>query len=779
MSKLTFIFGYLVTIAPVICLLGTKNGEFPAIYNEHHGYLPCHYQFLNQTYRVTCSHIHLMEIPKCRQLNITNCASVSQLDISGNDIQQLNKGAFTEFPNLTLLDMSYNPLFRIQNGDFQGLNKLQTLKLYQASPQGGDYQTLMDKDIFRPLQNLKYLDLSECKINASQLLLEILCSLPASVETLLMDRVFYRTATHFNFVMLDKTMSKCFKHLNLKKLSLRANKIIEVTPEFIMNVRHLEYLTLRDNNIVGDRSTIPTLLVATNLTFLDLGCQSMWTCDENYKTGVDISQYQTKSSYMKPIQGQSNTTEVFFFKKLTTLRMDHYAGSKIIGDIPDICWMNNHVVHWDVSYVNVVKISGTLKCLWNLKFLNMRGIRANKIDPLLFQDLISLEILLLAESYPGKMLGHESASKIFQYTPNLVYLELAKNGITSLNVELFQNLENLRVLNLSNNFIYNIDCNLTALTSLEYAALSDNLFEKLPWKIITILKRNVNLKNISATLDISWNPFRCTCPFLLDLLALYKLKITILHLNSTEGQLTCVLPNGTSIPFVQAVHKEILSFCGNLTLLHSVWPLFHLCLILVIISSLSYGYRWKIKYTWHTLLTSFYKQEYNRNDFRFDAFVSYCTQDENWVVPKIIVKLEEDEKLKYKLCLHYKHFVAGRVITDNIAAAVAASRRTLLVVTKNYLQSPWSHFEINFAQSHHIQNYSGSRGLIAILHPNVFSVRGRGHDAMVLNRLLDSVTYIEWPVKEEKRDVFWLKLSRLLGSPMRRLDESDDELLEF
>ena len=145
----------------------------------------------------------------------------------------------------------------------------------------------------------------------------------------------------------------------------------------------------------------------------------------------------------------------------------------------------------------------------------------------------------------------------------------------------------------------------------------------------------------------------------------------------------------------------------------------------------------------------FYNKEQQRTDFRFDAFISYCSHDEDWVRKKLVANLEKENN-KYKLCLHYRHFIPGRCITDNITAAVQKSRKTVLVVTKKYLKSGWCDFETRFAQTHHLHEHTG--GVIGIIHPEVFHVRGA--HGMALDRLLDSVTYINWRLERNRKHFF-------------------------
>ena len=736
-------------------------------------YIPCR---INTTYQIDCSSLGLKSVPDCKSLKVTDCRLITEMNLYNNRIELLRNRSFTSFPNLVFLDLGRNPILKFETACFAGVRHLQSLKLTSILLEE-DRNTIFSNDTFVPLMNLKYLDLSQSRLHVQHVFETVLCGVTSSIETLLMDHVFHFNAES-SFVLLNSKMSKCFGHMRLKKLSLHHNKIVEITSEFVSNLRHLEHISLRYNNIIGDRGAAFSFMFAHNLTFLDIGCQNNWQC-EKYAYPANIPNFQGKN-ILQSHPNKSNGREIHFLPNLHTFRMDHFDGQKGPVKIPDICWSNNHLVELDLSYRHTESISGTLRCMWNLKFLNLRGCRLSYLDRMIFHDMVSLKVLLLDYvASSNTLFGQDSNKKFFENNKDLVYLELSHNKIDILHKESFKNLNKLSFLNLSHNQIQHLDDQFENLTSLEHVDTSYNALARIPTRLLSVLERNMKINHsLKGIINMVGNPFQCSCTLLSEITRIQMSTVQVISLNSNHDHLSCFLQNGTRIPFSK-VREQLSSSCHvsyELTPVVFLTFVYPLCLIVISLSTCGYRYRWWVKYAWYTVLHLFYKKEQERTDFTFDAFISYCSEDEDWVRRKLVANLEQENN-KYNLCLHYRHFLPGRNITDNIVAAVQTSRKTVLVVTKKYLRSGWCDFETRFALAHHLHEHTG--GVIGIIHPEVFHVRGTC--GTVFDRLLDSVTYIKWPLEKEMEGLFWMRLKKALGAPMRSRTENVDtyNLLEF
>lgn len=78
-------------------------------------------------------------------------------------------------------------------------------------------------------------------------------------------------------------------------------------------------------------------------------------------------------------------------------------------------------------------------------------------------------------------------------------------------------------------------------------------------------------------------------------------------------------------------------------------------------------------------------------DYTYDVFISYSTQDRAWVQDVLLATLESNG---LKVCIDYHSFAGGEVILNEIMRAIERSRKTLLILTPNYLESRWTRLEL-------------------------------------------------------------------------------------
>lgn len=58
---------------------------------------------------------------------------------------------------------------------------------------------------------------------------------------------------------------------------------------------------------------------------------------------------------------------------------------------------------------------------------------------------------------------------------------------------------------------------------------------------------------------------------------------------------------------------------------------------------------------------------------------------------------ELEIKHSYKLCIHERDFLPGMGIADNIVECIGASKRIILILSQNFLSSPWCQYEVQIA----------------------------------------------------------------------------------
>jgi CheY-like chemotaxis protein len=85
-----------------------------------------------------------------------------------------------------------------------------------------------------------------------------------------------------------------------------------------------------------------------------------------------------------------------------------------------------------------------------------------------------------------------------------------------------------------------------------------------------------------------------------------------------------------------------------------------------------------------------------KNKFDYDVFISYSHQDKNWVRGTLLTRLE---KTGLKVFIDFRDFKIGAANVKEMERGVAKSRKTLIVLTPEYLKSGWTEFETLMAQT--------------------------------------------------------------------------------
>ncbi|XP_075936667.1 LOW QUALITY PROTEIN: toll-like receptor 13 [Anarhichas minor] len=141
---------------------------------------------------------------------------------------------------------------------------------------------------------------------------------------------------------------------------------------------------------------------------------------------------------------------------------------------------------------------------------------------------------------------------------------------------------------------------------------------------------------------------------------------------------------------------------------------------------------------------------------QYDAFVSYNTHDEPWVIRELLPKLEGEQD--WRLCLHHRDFEPGKPIIDNITDAIYGSRKTICVISRRYLESEWCSREIQVASFRLFDERKDV--LIMVFLEDIPIAQLSPYYRM--RKLLKRRTYLSWPRAEEHPELFWEKLRQAL-----------------
>ena len=715
-------------------------------------------------YKLDCRNKILTYIPRCQEISL-NCSFIFELILSKNRIQRLPSSGFSDYWNLRSLDISYNPVTQIQKDTFNGLSKLQNLTMtYLNNRSPGSVR--ISNETFRDLTSLRYLDLTGSHSMNIYDLFDSFCSL-TRLDSLIMDKILKYSKS----IKLDGELTSCLRNLNLKRISMNSARIAEFTGGFVMRVKSLHYASLSNNLIEDDNINIrgfTVIPVVHNLEYLDGSCQHMEghaPCYEPFEwqdwLPNEPKMFQKQSSIVPSTTVNTTLIKVSFLTKLHTVIFRHNEVSETSARFDQFCWDNNTIINVDLAYSQGLHLYHSVPCFRHLRFLNLQNSENLILPKDFFTQMISLEVLLLgsAKDLPVPRLPTDSFLNLSNNI-HLQFLDISGLSLKYIPNDFLSQLKRLEVLILNKNEIDDVSQikNLQALTHVD---LSSNLLRDIPLDIIYQLENRFNSQHQKkkVQLRLSKNPILCTCSSLYKIQILLQSVIHIEDLHKRNGILRCILPDdkrSVSFPDAFDILKQQCNQVDN-----TLFVLYLLLLIAMLVFSCCIRYRWRIVYTWYVSMQMVPAKENSGSDCVFDAFIAFSAADETWVRTNLIRQLEEGNK-PYNLCVHDRNFLPGEYIAVNIISAIEASRRTILVVTKKFIKSNWCYFETQAAQSHHILNQK--KALIAIVFPGVHKAANKNR---VLSQVLDMVTYLEWPAREEERSDFWLKLKTALGKPKR------------
>jgi hypothetical protein len=260
-------------------------------------------------------------------------------------------------------------------------------------------------------------------------------------------------------------------------------------------------------------------------------------------------------------------------------------------------------------------------------------------------------------------------------------------------------------------------------------------------------------------LDLSNNKLSCDCQ---DIDFVEWVSQTNVHLRGLSNY-TCTYKNGKieKLKSAKEIYMRLSKDCADYTPV-IVGACFGIALLLTIaFGGIIHRYRWDLRYLYYTIKLKMKgsKQFTNRNneeEFKYDAFTSYAHENSLFVMNSVILKLENTRHLK--LLVHGRDFLAGEYVFDNIMQAIKTSRKTLILMSQDFLRSEWCIFEMNMARLESIK--TGRNAVCLVMLENV-SISGL---PLELIDIIRQQTYLEIPVDSQSTNQCWDRLHSTLVS---------------
>lgn len=363
-----------------------------------------------------------------------------------------------------------------------------------------------------------------------------------------------------------------------------------------------------------------------------------------------------------------------------------------------------------------------LRGLYSLKSLYLTNNNIYHLAPDTFDDLTDLSFLTLDNCCVGVK---KLEPGVFKNLRNLTRLAAENMGIQNFSKEVFGNLTQLRLLQLNRNAMQSLSVDaLMSLPMLRYLDIRDNP--------VSCTCNNGPLQNYTK------NNTDVQVVYLYNLSCQHNPKLKFYNFDTKvcRGDIGMYLFFSTSAAIF----------------LFTIIPLFYVKLY------------WKMKYSYY-VFRAWFSEQWSRfheeeENCKYDAFISYNSSDEQWVMDQLLPNLEGGGS-SFKLCLHHRDFELGRDIVDNIVSAVYSSRKTICVVSRNFLQSEWCSLEIQLA-SYRLFDEHRDVLLLVFLEPISERQLSSYHR---MRKVMLKKTYLQWPGSDctnptQAQELFWNQLRR-------------------
>lgn len=627
-------------------------------------------------------------------------SSLQVLNLANNKIQSIETETFQKNPQLEAVRLDGNFISDI-NGVFVSLTKLLWLNLSENHLVWFDYAfipgSLKWLDIhanfieilgnYYKIQNelhVKTLDASHNRLVSLSAM-----SIPNSVELLFINN---------NFISSIETDTFLEKR-NLTRVDMYANEI-----------ESLDINSLRVSRVPDDRA-LPEFYISSNPFRCD--CTMRWlllinsVTSRQYPRVMDLENVICKESYVRGVK----------FLPVSSLNIKDFL-CKYDYHCPDDC----HCCDFNFCNCKIV-------CPRNCSCYHDSTKTTNVVDCSVKQfKLVPQNMPMDATHiYLDGNVYNELNESVFDQMHQALVIYLNSSSIVHIHNNTLSKLEHLRILHLDNNKLKQLrGLELSKLNNLKELYLQNNEIEYISNETFSNLgalevlrldgNRLVNyglwhLDNNKRlqSLFIGNNRWSCDCKYLQGFITYVSQNVEkVIDTHNLWCLNENVSPEKKPLNLNVTVCSEIADtsmisdffVSNNLPLLASALTGFMLILlILALVFTFRYACRMWL-YSNCGIKLSPLAGAFEEADKLYDAYICYSPQDEEFVVDTLARELENGYP-SYHLCLHYRdvpQFEATYAqFPDLVVEATEASRRIIVVLTKNFISTEWSQVEFRQA----------------------------------------------------------------------------------
>ncbi|XP_054853100.1 toll-like receptor 5 [Eublepharis macularius] len=523
--------------------------------------------------------------------------------------------------------------------------------------------------------------------------------------------------------------SYVFQYLHtLELLDLNNNKINQIQDAAFFGLRSLKHLNL-SHNLLGELLDY-TFKGLDNVIDIDLKHNHIGTIDRApFKYLLKLQTLDLRDNALKAI-------DLLPPNLLFVLLSSNRLGSKIKAINATFLDLGENRLE-DLGYLYVI-----LQFL----FLQYAILRYNRLsycykynnipenNQLIYLDLGNNMLRLVWES--------KSCLDVFKALSKLEVLHLNHNYLSFLPEGIFSGLVSLKRLNLASNM----------LTYISHGAFPKTL-RKLELSSNQLLYPDPELFATLDYLDLTFNRYYCDCPLSSLIVWLNQTNVSI---AGSQNEMFCFGP-----PFLAGVSLYELSVgnCDEENMLEALqFTLFIFTCVTVTVFMVVVVVYTRFRgtfFVWYKTITRAVlndpQPQLDGKMHRYDAYLCYSSTDFEWVQKSLIKHLDNQysDKNRFTLCFEDRDFLPGEDHIDNIRDAIWNSKKTICVVTKQFLKDGWCVEAFNFAQSRYFSDLKDV--LIMVVAGSLSQYQLLKYQPIRV--FMQRGYYLRWP--EDHQDVEW------------------------
>uniref|UniRef100_A0A090X7P0 Putative toll-like receptor 6 n=1 Tax=Ixodes ricinus TaxID=34613 RepID=A0A090X7P0_IXORI len=460
----------------------------------------------------------------------------------------------------------------------------------------------------------------------------------------------------------------------LKELNLRSNLIEKIDEDALKNQVHLNKLYLQNNRL----EDIPPLLFKNtkHLEHIDLHGNRIKAIGDSIRDMPFLKSNQLSTMHRKSFPNSLMTLE--------TLAVD---GNPLLCDC-QITWLLDSLPPGTKRGVPVCASPPRLagRMLYNLTVNDLVAWPEDCDNGCTCQ---CHEDSMTGWAVHVNCSGGDLKQLPRTFPENARKLDLSGNSVEHLDERLVAKAPGLRSLSLRGNLLSSVDRS-TIPENVTVLDLRDNRLKRFPLDLVSTL----NLTRIW----LAGNPWSCDC----EDYAFRQWAEGHSDMIQDADEIFCAEGFNVLVSlksFMEVGQKELCPSVVSKAVSYGIFMLV-LAAAALTVSTAYFKYKREIKVWLYArgLCGSLQciKEDDLDEEKSFDIFLSFSSKDSSWAYEHLIPRVEAHG---FTVCTYDRNFKGGFLIQDIIHEAVACSRRTVLLLSENFVQSEWCRWE--FRVAHH------------------------------------------------------------------------------